>query len=96
MKPPCSPGDASLPGLLTLFFSAAGSALATDGIWVGQGAQTFGHANWGGVDAGACFTNTAVNGYNVVNNSARMIGNSVFTDPANLTHLTLALNSPNH
>ncbi len=104
MNPPCSPGDASLPGLLTLYFSAAGSALATDGIWVGTRAQTYGNANWGGVNnrtggvvadgsgAGAYFTNTFINGHNVFNNSARMIGKIVFTDPANLTDLTVALN----
>jgi autotransporter-associated beta strand protein len=68
---------------------------ATDGFWVGKGAQAFGQAIWGGVAnwnpsgqianlAGgtAYFTNTFVNGYNVFYNVTRTIGNVWFTDPA--------------
>ena len=89
------PGRAVAGLTAALLLLTAGSARATDGFWVGRGAQAYGQAIWGGVanwlpsgqiatGAGgtAYFTNTFVNGYNVTYNVTRTIGNIWFTDPA--------------
>jgi len=86
-----------------------GSAFAGDGTWDGGGSQTPGNAIWGGVNnwnpngavadgAGytAFFGIAFANGYVVIVNTERTIGNIVFTDPANANDLLLQKHSSDY
>ena len=92
-----------------ILLATTGLAGATDGFWVGKGAQAFNQAIWGGnanwlpsgqiangVGATAYFTNTFNNGYLSTYNVTRTIGNIWFTDPANANDFTVAISSGNN
>ena len=97
-------------GLTTaILLATTGLAAATDGFWVGKGAQAFNQAIWGGVanwqpsgqlangvGATAYFTNTFLNGYVSTYNVTRTIGNIWFTDPANANDFTVAISTGNN
>jgi len=95
---PYRTAQAAVAATAALLILAANSAVAADRTWVGNGASAIwgGVANWSpsgpanGADSTAYFTNTFNNGYRITVNTARIIGHIVFTDPANLSDLTLA------
>ena len=84
-----------------LLLLAAGTAMAQSKVWIGAGAQAFNQGIWGGngnwspsgpangADNTAYFTNTFINGYVCIVNTARTIGHIWFTDPSNTTDFTL-------
>lgn len=86
---------------LALLLLTSGTAMAQSKTWIGAGAQAFNQGIWGGngnwspsgpangADNTAYFTNTFINGYVCTVNTARIIGNIWFTDPANTTDFTL-------
>lgn len=86
---------------VALLLLVAGAAMAQSKVWVGNGAQAFNQAIWGGnanwspsgpangANNTAYFTNTFNNGFVCIVNTARIIGHIWFTHPANTTDFTL-------
>jgi fibronectin-binding autotransporter adhesin len=79
---------------ITLTAPALHAQSAANGSWVGAGGQNFPEAIWGGVanwvssqvvtgtGATATFGNSFTNGHACIVNTARVVGNIVFNDPA--------------